>query len=279
MEGRGDPDAGDAVTYDVYLDTVNPPTYLIASDLTRANFWPPTLSLHIYYYWKVVATDISEASTEGPVWSFETHTPEGQYTLSLEAGTGGTTYPRPAVYKYVAGDSVLLEAIPESNYSFSGWTGDVPSGDESKNPLTLVMDGDKSIKANFTAPDVGGSDDTSEEKGGCFIASAAYGSPLHSYVRILRDFRDKYLMPSRSGRMLVCLYYKYSPFAADLISRHKILKVCVRISLLSLVAFSYSMLHFGPTITVIILALTFPLPIFIVWFYRRRARSYRLRIG
>ncbi len=105
--------------------------------------------------------------------------------------------------------------------------------------------------------------------GGCFIATAAYGSQLHPYVRILREFRDSYLMPSKYGSKLVKLYYKYSPFFADLIARHKVLKVMVRFGLLPVIVFSYSMVHLGPVIAAVILGFIFVLPILFVLFYRR----------
>ena len=108
------------------------------------------------------------------------------------------------------------------------------------------------------------------KKKGCFVATAAYGSQFHSYVKILRDFRDTYLMPGKLGRTLVCFYYKYSPFVADLIAKHKVLKVTVRINLLPLVVLSYSMVYFGPTITAIMLVLIFALPVFVISFFRRR---------
>ncbi len=130
------------------------------------------------------------------------------------------------------------------------------------------MNSDKSIKANFVKEEA-----PAEKKGGCFIATAAYGSPLHSYVRILRDFRDKYLMPSKLGSKLVKLYYKYSPFFADLIARHKALKFAVRISLIPLVAFSYSMLHFGLVFTTFMFLFIFLLPIPPILFCLRRMRQ------
>ncbi len=81
-------------------------------------------------------------------------------------------------------------------------------------------------------------DDSSGENGLCFIATAAYGSPLHPCVKILRDFRDKYLMTSRLGRLLVDLYYKYSSFVADLITKHKFLKKLLFGSTFFLLSFS-----------------------------------------
>jgi hypothetical protein len=45
----------------------------------------------------------------------------------------------------------------------------------------------------------------------CFIATAAYGTPLHEDIDVLRDFRDEYLMPNLAGRAFVNIYYSSSP--------------------------------------------------------------------
>ncbi len=113
-------------------------------------------------------------------------------------------------------------------------------------------------------------DKVNDKKKFCFIATAAYDSPLHPHVKILRDFRDTYLMPNKHGRVLVYFYYKYSPFIAEFIAKHKVLKFAVRINLLPLVAFSYSMVHFGPIITSVILVFIFMLPLFLISFLRKR---------
>jgi len=186
-----------------------------------------------------------------------------QYTLTIAAGSGGTTDPAPGTYTHDSGIQVTVKAIPSTGYQFSGWSG---SASGTTNPTTVTMDNDKSVTASFTAIPK-----PSEEgkKGGCFIATAAYGSPLHPYVNILRDFRDKYLMPTKLGRALVDLYYKYSLSVADLIAKNKVLKVSSRLGLLPLVAFSYSMVHCGPIITAVILVFIFVLPVFIIWFFRK----------
>jgi len=183
----------------------------------------------------------------------------GPHTLTLSATPGGTTDPVPATHTYDGGVEVTIEAMPDSGYRFTNWSGDA-SGGADMNPITIAMDSDKSITASFAKEE-------EEKKGLCFIATAAYGSSLHPYVKILRDFRDTYLMPKKLGRILVDLYYKYSPFVADLIAKHKVLRVAVRTVLLPLIAFSYSMIHFGTIITVVMLVL-----VFLISFFRRKLR-------
>ena len=69
----------------------------------------------------------------------------------------------------------------------------------------------------------------------CFIATAAFGSPLAKEVEILRKFRDKYLLKSSLGRKFVQDYYRYSPPAAKIISKNLFLKDMVRIALLPII--------------------------------------------
>jgi len=190
----------------------------------------------------------------------------GPHTLILSAATGGTTDPEPGIYDYDGGAYVTIEANPNNGYELSAWSGDA-SG--TTNPITIAMDSDKSIAANFSAITTGNGDDTGK-KGGCFIATAAYGSPLHSYVRILQDFRNKWLMPSKLGRTLVDFYYKYSPFVANIIAKRKVLKIAVQINLMPLVVFGYSMVHFGPMFTIVMLVLIFALPILFIASYRKK---------
>ena len=68
----------------------------------------------------------------------------------------------------------------------------------------------------------------SNSKTGCFIATAAYGSYLHPKVRLLREFRDSYLLTNRPGKIFVALYYRYSPEIADRISANSALRLVTR---------------------------------------------------
>lgn len=79
------------------------------------------------------------------------------------------------------------------------------------------------IEANKTSNSSGGDGD-----GGCFIATAAYGSYLDPHVKILRDFRDHYLLTNPVGRTFVKFYYKTSPPIAYYIEKHEAAKIATR---------------------------------------------------
>ncbi len=62
----------------------------------------------------------------------------------------------------------------------------------------------------------------------CFIATAAYGTPLHEDIDVLRDFRDEYLMMTPPGKVFVKIYYTTSPPVADVIRENEGLQTVVR---------------------------------------------------
>jgi hypothetical protein len=69
----GDPDAGNAVTYNVYFGTSpTAPVALVSHNQTGTSYAPGTLAYNTTYYWKIVATDNHGTSTAGPLWDFTT---------------------------------------------------------------------------------------------------------------------------------------------------------------------------------------------------------------
>jgi subtilisin family serine protease len=72
--------------------------------------------------------------------------------------------------------------------------------------------------------------------GGCFIATAAYGSALHPKVAALRQFRDEHLLTNAPGRAFTAFYYRNSPPIAAFIQDRPLLRAAVRASLTPVVA-------------------------------------------
>lgn len=67
--------------------------------------------------------------------------------------------------------------------------------------------------------------------GGCFIATASYGTSMAEEVQVLCDFRDNYLLKNPIGKFFVYSYYRTSPKIASFISEHPSLKKFVRLCL------------------------------------------------
>jgi len=78
--------------------------------------------------------------------------------------------------------------------------------------------------------------------GPCFIATAAYGSPMADEITTLQQFRDEYLLSNAVGTKLVRMYYTYSPAIADAVAQSAVLRAAVRVALAPVVALSTIML-------------------------------------
>lgn len=72
-------------------------------------------------------------------------------------------------------------------------------------------------------PTLGTSKIISSSSSGCFVATAVYGSSDHPAVLVLRRYRDETLNTSRTGRLLIRIYYKVGPGLAAVVSSVSIL--------------------------------------------------------
>jgi hypothetical protein len=113
-------------------------------------------------------------------------------------------------------------------------------------PITIqVIDAtDTKVRKDFiikiNSPTDSGSSGTGSDKN-CFIATAAFGSPLAPAVRILRQFRDKYLVPNNVGAWFVNQYYRHSPKIAAYIAGHNWARTLTRIALIPAIGYSWFM--------------------------------------
>jgi hypothetical protein len=86
----------------------------------------------------------------------------------------------------------------------------------------------------------------------CFIATAAYGSPMDGHVESLRRFRDRVLLQFGAGRAFVAAYYEHSPPIADWIAGSEVLRAVARGLLWPLVV---TIEHPGGVLTLLVLLL------------------------
>jgi hypothetical protein len=73
----------------------------------------------------------------------------------------------------------------------------------------------------------------------CFVATAAWGSPLAAEVGVLRRLRDRHLQNNALGRALVSAYYGVGPALADVIRERAGLRAAVRVALAPAVALAH----------------------------------------
>jgi hypothetical protein len=70
----------------------------------------------------------------------------------------------------------------------------------------------------------------------CFVATAAYGSPLAGEISALRRLRDRQLASNAIGRTFIDGYYTYGPKLADFVREHEQLRSVARALLTPVVA-------------------------------------------
>lgn len=144
------------------------------------------------------------------------------------------------VEEYASETTVTLEAIPDTGYTFAGWSGACSGAGE----CVVTVNATTSVEAIFNSTSGSSTSDIlfggfggggGGGGGGCFIATAAYGSYLDPHVMVLRNFRDNILMKNDLGRAFVKYYYRNSPAIAEKISKTEGLKIVTRLALTPIV--------------------------------------------
>jgi len=159
--------------------------------------------------------------------------------------------PYDLVFTDLFGDPVSYQIFAESveygmHYEYPTSTIDVTPVDTvgeitQENKPTLLKCGEGTIEKNGECVSL------TQEKGGCLIATATYGSELSPQVQQLRELRDNYLMKTESGTSFMTgfnqFYYSFSPTIADWERQNPIFKEAVKIGITPLLT-SLSILNY-----------------------------------
>ena len=155
-------------------------------------------------------------------------------------------------WKQAAGQSVTF-----SDPTIARPTFEAPSFDDTGDKLLvfdlIVTDNGGLQSSDSTTVSVSNfeKDNPGASGGGCFIATAAFGSPTERQIIILRKFRDRYLIPNPLGYNFVNIYNTCLPPLANLISEYDILRMAAKWILLPIVGVCWLALKLGLIPTVV----------------------------
>ncbi|MDA8720357.1 peptidylprolyl isomerase [Nitrosopumilus sp.] len=130
----------------------------------------------------------------------------------------------------------FIEAMILSNdksYTFAysntvdNFDNEFPKFNESINSFEILSESSNIIKLN--------QESSTEEGGGCLIATATYGSEMSQQVQQLRELRDNQLLQTESGSAFMSsfneMYYSFSPTIADYERENPMFKEAVKLTI------------------------------------------------
>ena len=194
-------------------------------------------------------------------------------TVGMDEGTYGLE-----VTSVKDGDPATFTAtdIPTAPGAVHQYTIDWDALSQGEDGATIRVDGDGDgeFEDTFTSDEELTQDEFLSQLSGCFIATAAYGTPMAQEIEILRGFRDEYLLTNPIGQALVDIYYKISPPIAEFITQHPSLKPMVRTGLVPAVAMSTVVVNTTPAEKIAIVGLLVLASLAVaIWEVRRRHRG------
>jgi len=163
-----------------------------------------------------------------------TECPEGQHAVNGQCVKDEQTPPPPVcgtgtVFDAATGTCIVapLVTCPPGQIMSGGQCIDQPPID-----TTPVCGTGTHAENGICVPD---KKPVSEDKKGCLIATAAFGSELAPQVQLLREVRDNVLFSTSSGTSFMsgfnALYYSFSPTVADWERQNPVFKEAVKVTI------------------------------------------------
>jgi hypothetical protein len=110
---------GSGITFDVYIDTNDPPSAIVAPNITELYF-DPSVAPHTTYYWKVIGKGPEGDIVESDIWSYTTlnNAPEAAVLTSPANQEVGVSIDKPLEWVAAAdpdGDEVSYDVYLDTN--------------------------------------------------------------------------------------------------------------------------------------------------------------------
>jgi hypothetical protein len=158
---------------------------------------------------------------------------------------------------------IYLKSSPDTPAAVLSKTFEYKAGSANLTPLLLILLGLLLALIGIAA----GGDSGGGGGGPCFIATAAYGTPLVAEIDTLRTVRDTYLLDNAVGSAFVDSYYRVSPAIADAVAQSPVLAAAVRLVLVPVIFLGKLALLMPAPMALLAMALA------AVYMLRRRARG------
>jgi hypothetical protein len=158
--------------------------------------------------------------------------------------SAGVCMPAPTRNTAATGEFLDFEAAPrapDEPYAADGdLDGDGVSNLTEYNNIVAQGGSLESFVIAATSDELDGTEPVRSEGGGCFIATAALGTPLALEVGRLRAWRDDSLLTNPAGAAFADVYYRLSPPIADEVATSNWLAGVVRLTLRPAIALTSS---------------------------------------
>lgn len=226
------------------------PNYTLIMEGANDSIWgvsPSTLKFNLS---KMVST----AQFYGSIAIISTITPD---TRASDSGAGLILSYNSAIAQLASESGIAL--VDSYSSVVGNWANLNYDGLHPNNAGYQIIANGFSAALPYSGSDGGG--------GGCFIATAAFGSALQPQVALLRQFRDQMLLPNALGQAFVQFYYTYSPPIADFIAAHEGLRAIVRVCLYPVIGVAYCLLNHP---LLLLLAVAFGMGLITMALLRRR---------